>query len=116
MSKAKHTAGPWSYDGEDIDSEAAQLIAAETGLTHDGYEIFSVDADGDVDEPIGTALNEEDAKLIAAAPDLLAAAQAIRDDIESEVEQRQTSGNDEYWQPLKEKLEKLDAAIIKAIQ
>jgi hypothetical protein len=77
---AKHTPGPWSYDGEDIDSEAAHLVAEEMGLSHDGYEIFSIDAEGDVYMPIGTALNEEDARLIAAAPDMAEALQRIASD------------------------------------
>lgn len=73
------TPGPWAYDGEDIDSDAARLVAEEAGLDHDGYEIFSTDAEGQVDMPIGTALEEGDARLMSASLDLL----EVAEDLES---------------------------------
>src|ERR1019366_8216550 len=73
------TAGPWAYDGEDIDSDAARLVAKEAGLEHDGYEIFSLDTDGQVEMPIGTALEEGDARLMSASLELL----EVAEDLES---------------------------------
>ena len=59
MSDTKSTPGPWDYDGDDS--------VASQDWEGDGYEIFSRDSNGDIDEPIGTALTEEDARLIAEA-------------------------------------------------
>lgn len=67
---AKHTGGEWKFDGEDMDNESC---ASWGGF---GYEIFAVDSDGDILEPIGMALNEEDARLMVASPKLLAALEA----------------------------------------
>lgn len=69
----KPTPGFWAYDGEDINSDSAHLIAEEMEFEHAGYEIFSVDENGEVNEPVGTAFYESDARLMAAAPRMLAA-------------------------------------------
>ena len=64
----KHTPRPWFYDGENMDSEAAASYGGN------GYEIFTRDAQGEVDIPIaGEVIEEADARLIAAAPELLEA-------------------------------------------
>jgi len=100
------TPGPWSYDGEDIDSEVAHLVAEEMGLSHDGYEIFSVDADGEVDMPIGTALDEENARLIAAAPDMAIALKKML--------AWHNGTNEKKYQPMQSIMEEACAALAKA--
>jgi hypothetical protein len=57
---------------------------------------------------------EANASLIAAAPEMLAALKALLPEVDAEVEQRQTSGNDEYWQGLKALSDTGHAAIAKA--
>lgn len=46
--------------------------------------------------------------------DMLAALSALLPEIDSEIEQRQTSGNDEYWQGLKALSDAGHAAVAKA--
>lgn len=64
------TPWPWETDGDDIDNVSAQLVAAEEGTEHDGWEVFRA---GDPSEPIGTALIEADARFYAQAPSDIAA-------------------------------------------
>ena len=54
------------------------------------------------------------ARLIAAAPDLLEACEVALSEINLEVEQRKNSGNDEYWQGLQQISDQVYAAIRKA--
>lgn len=56
----------------------------------------------------------EVARIIAAAPNVFAALKALLPEIDAEVEQRQTSGNDEYWQGLKALSDAAHAAVRKA--
>lgn len=49
-----------------------------------------------------------------AAPDMLAALKALLPEVDSEIEQRQTSGNDEYWEDLKALSDAGHAAVAKA--
>jgi len=65
---AKHTPGPWFYDGEDT--------AASMDWEGCGYEVFTRDAEGSVEDPVCFALEEEDARLIAAAPEMAKALNA----------------------------------------
>jgi len=66
MSKSQHTQGPWYYDGED--TYASESYGGR------GFEIFTRDKNGIIwDSVCGEVINEEDARLIAAAPDLLEA-------------------------------------------
>lgn len=62
-----YTKGTWAYDGEDMDSCAAHLVAEEEGLEHNGYELFSVDENDEVNEPIGSVLEEDDVIAIVTA-------------------------------------------------
>ncbi len=76
MSAAKHTPGPWeawtdkpSSSGEcEVRSEGGRLIAWAKGITDDG--------------PNNRGLANENARLIAAAPELLAACEAAAPVIE----------------------------------
>lgn len=79
MSAAGHTPGPWSYDGDGFESAAA----ADTGT--DGYTVFSVDAEGqlvenicNIDDAGDDLISEANARLIAAAPELLEALRNTR--------------------------------------
>lgn len=54
----------------------------------------------------------EERRLQAAA--LLEALKALLPEVDSEIEQRQTSGNDEYWQGLKALSDAAHAAVRKA--
>ena len=72
--KTDHTPGPWYYDGDGFDNEAAKDCGTE------GYAIFSKDDDGvpkdnicEVSDQLDDTESEANAALIAAAPDLLAA-------------------------------------------
>lgn len=53
MKQESHTSTPWFYDDDDMDGNC--------------YELFTRDEDGNVDEPIGSVLNEEDAAMIVKA-------------------------------------------------
>lgn len=58
---SKHTPGPWFFES-----------------SGEAYEIFICDENGDVvDSVAGEVVNEEDARLIAAAPELLEALQEV---------------------------------------
>lgn len=57
--ESKHTPGPWDYDGQDAI----------------GFEVFTRDESGEVSDSVGYVSTEEDARLIAAAPELLEALQ-----------------------------------------
>lgn len=69
MSDAQHTPGKWGYDGEDT--------AASQDWDGDGYEIFVRDGNGEIIESIASTTEEADARLIAAAPDLLEALETV---------------------------------------
>jgi len=58
--KAAHTPGPWHFDGESIYNDAAEIIVLR--LKSNSYN---------------SAVNIANARLIAAAPELLAALQGI---------------------------------------
>lgn len=62
MSKPSHTPGPWSYSFESVDPEWA-VVSMKGGLV-----VANVNADH---------RQEANARLIAAAPDLLAALKAL---------------------------------------
>lgn len=76
--ETKHTPGPWEFDGDGFDS-----LAAEDSGT-DGYEIYSVDKNGQVLESVAYASIQLDddialanCRLIASAPELLEALEYI---------------------------------------
>jgi hypothetical protein len=66
MADAKHTPGPWTY--------VENIEACYAFGTNEGWEV------GNADEQVGLAFvpgREANARLIAAAPDLLAALEAL---------------------------------------
>ena len=71
MSNAKHTPGPWKYDGDGFDSCSAADCGTEgyTVMDDDCFPICQIDDRIDDDEC------EANARLIAAAPELLDALQ-----------------------------------------
>lgn len=78
MTSTKHTPGPWFYDGDGFDS----LADADCGT--DGYEVFTKDEHGDVNQPVCSLADtcdenetEANANLIAASPDLLQALEKL---------------------------------------
>lgn len=56
----------------------------------------------------------EGARVIAAAPDAIAALKSLLPEIDAEIEQRRTSGNDEDWHGLKVLADAGHAAVAKA--
>lgn len=80
MTQVKHTPGPWDCVGEGYDSMAARDCWSA------GYAVISRDANGEFDENICLIDEQSDdavafanARLIAAAPDLLAALKDMND-------------------------------------
>jgi len=73
-----HTPGPWRAEGKQVRGPAAGLIATAGG---DFYDDGRKDANGwTFTPPLDTAAN---ARLIAAAPELLAALIRMRDEFNS---------------------------------
>jgi len=73
-----HTPGPWYTEGKQVRGLASGLIATVGG---DFYDDGRTDADGwTFTPPLDTAAN---ARLIAAAPELLAALARMRDEFNS---------------------------------
>ena len=70
---AQHTPAPWSFTNEPYD-DGTPYISVFAGKRHsgDGFNICGI-------------IRPEDARLIAAAPDLLAALQDCADDLEAEI-------------------------------
>lgn len=72
-----HTLGPWHYDGDGFDSEAAK------DFDTDGYIVMSMHPEDmyspicEVCEHISSEEAEANARLIAAAPDLLEACELL---------------------------------------
>lgn len=82
-----YTPGPWS--------------AWDRGI---GWEVHGADGEA-INSGFRETFSREDAALISAAPDLLAALIALRDEL---------SGVDRWWGSLREAAEAADAAIAKA--
>jgi hypothetical protein len=75
----QHTPGPWKVYFDDVYKEGEPVI--------EGVSVVGVpDKDGDETEQIAYIINDsvDDARLIAAAPDLLAALKNLRDWIEEQ--------------------------------
>ena len=91
--KHSHTPGPWTARqwcyGEGI----------EWGVGNSNECILGVFRVWNNLRPQDTE-TKANADLAAAAPDLLAACEAALTEIDLELEQRKTSGNDEYWKDL----------------
>jgi len=94
-SPPKHTPGPWEYDGDGFDSVAAQDCGT------DGYIVFPRDKDGDPDAPvceISDRLDDDEAeanaRLIAAAPELLNALQNLMNGIDTNMVRIETDADE----------------------
>lgn len=72
MSKTKHTPGPWKV-GEENEFEAYEFVSI---TTESGVQIGDVSSDGCVDDE-----THANARLIAAAPDMLAALKQIESEM-----------------------------------
>lgn len=99
----KHTPGPWFYTQEGV---AAYGIVGQ-----DGHSVVHLSA---LLNSVGHRDIEANARLIAAAPDLLASLTECLREIDAEIEQRQHSGNDEDWQELQRISNAGHAAMAKA--
>lgn len=99
----KHTPGPWEHRG----------LTMISGRNVDGcmFTLANVTPAGDLHNAAECAAN---ARLIAAAPELLAALRALLPDVDHEIEQRKHGGNDEDWQELDALSRAAHAAIAKA--
>jgi hypothetical protein len=89
-----HTSGPWL-----VDNRRADIVRSASGT------VIAVFDNGN---------KEANAALGAAAPDLLDALKGLLPEVDAEIEQRQHSGNDEYWQGLKKLSDAAHFAVIKA--
>lgn len=113
MTNGKHTPGPWHYIGDGFDSCAA----ADCGT--DGYTVITRDSEGafegticEIDYQNDDAEAEANARLIAAAPELLEALEGMFEDFISIPEMRDKP---EYIaKVVAERKEKARAAIAKA--
>jgi len=77
--EAKHTPGPWSTEGADNCNYMAEPDHASHRIVGDGWTIAMVLCDvGEL-----AAASEPNARLMAAAPDLLAACKAVLDEGET---------------------------------
>ena len=70
MSETKHTPGPWETDRNNV--HLTQIATIHQCLNNDWVEVWSPNALGASEEEM-----EANARLIAAAPDLLAALESI---------------------------------------
>jgi hypothetical protein len=104
---AKHTPGPWEYDSDEGDYGEARLIVRNNEVHPQGPFVVSV---------INQSRGEEskaNARLIAAAPELLGAAEAALSDISGWLRDRMYS-DDDAMDGLTEMENKLSAAIARA--
>jgi len=101
MAEMKHTPGPWSLS-EKYHSVNVRAV--------DGPYV----ADCNASAAIGWETKQANARLIAAAPDMKAALLPLLEAVDEEIEQRKSSGNDEYWQGLQALSDARHAAIAKA--
>lgn len=114
--RARHTPGPWLIDKQRGNEIA--ILGPAKGATHHGqrdlWEVASVDLFIGL-ESFETSEILANARLIAAAPDLLAALKSVRDFVESELAQRGIEDVD-YPDKLRagRALDQIDAAIRKA--
>ena len=100
------TPGPWFMEphADTVNVSAAGRVGrVEIAAVEIGFFSDEVNAE-----------QSANAQLIATAPELYDALADLLIDVENEIEQRQTSGNDEYWQPLEAKAKAARAAIAKA--
>lgn len=121
---SKHTPGPWriephykcGWKGTAKDPtpnrwQAIYVSGQERGAK--GIVVNIGIKGGEVDD-YWLSIKEADARLIEAAPDMLEALKALLPEVDAEIEQRQTSGSDEYWLGLKALSDTARAAIAKA--
>lgn len=98
----QHTKGPWRFTDDFIGVWDA-----------DARRIANLDSDGS--PYIGLDETLANAALIAAAPDLLAALEAVIDDLDSGIQDAQDNGASETWiAAAKKRLRAARAAIAKA--
>ena len=111
--EAKFTKGPWHKSGwksaeVSIGIPGAEKIEIRSAAPTWGVASVYIIRDSDRE------IQEANAALIVAAPKLYDAAEEILPDIESEIEQRKYSGNDEDWRDLERKANALRAALAEA--
>ena len=103
MTEARHTPGPWAVEQLEVDVAAGVYRVSKFGIA----------CRKDVARLIHS---RTDARLIAAAPEMLEALQEIRPEIEREIEQRELCGSpeDKYVQRIAKPWRKCWDAIAKA--
>lgn len=115
-----HTPGPWSVEPLQWDHGASIAIVSSGP---DAYIVATIAPENEEDEPdMHTAkrgpCDEANARLMAAAPELLCVARLALDFVERESEQRDSSGEtvpgSEYVNEPKALIAELSAAIAKA--
>lgn len=104
--QATHTPGPWELKGERVDGKC---IFVEND--HDGWHRLAVEVDSD---DCDTATAWANARLIAAAPELLEACRAALPLISAEADRRRDSGVPGYETEMDDLAGVLRAALAKA--
>ncbi len=107
----KATPGPWVVVNGNRGPRQAAAWICTIGNNPGDPAVFSTVLDGD---KFVFGDKAADAHLIAAAPDMLAALKALLPEVDAEIDQRQTSGIDEYWRGLKALSDACHAAVRKA--
>jgi len=109
----QHTPGPWFW--------ALDKINQRTNLMRSGSGDYVASPQADMGDyglsvDCWTDISHADAALIEAAPNMLEALKAVREFVESEVENRGAAGSDhsDYQNEAQEALDIIDAAIAKA--
>lgn len=118
MSQAQHTPGPWTYEGGHTHRQFnIRMLGHLIGTRDEAKHICTVN-----NLPPHVLANrdpvtaEANARLIAAAPDLLAALQYAAQFLADEVEQRGLAGSEmtDYQDEAVQALDRVEAAIANA--
>lgn len=111
MDKPKHTPGPWRWEHEWKEDQYSPMDDGCMGILEPGVLYYGMDGSESIYCP-----NEADARLIAAAPELLEACYEMKQYNMSILNRRMEGpyANDGYCKELQRQLKILDAAIAKA--
>lgn len=105
MSAHKHTPGPWSIKGASLNECKVLIPASKSGWPDDMQPIGAYGAD---------RLSEANARLIAAAPELLSAAQNALQNLKRNLASQASCGLPHMGDDEHEAIRLLEAAITKA--
>lgn len=87
MSKLEHTAGPWTFKKQNPKDFSGM------GSWGSVYEVTSVRGREAAEEYIGFTLDKANARLVAAAPEMLTVLKGCRDMLRESAKQHRLSGN-----------------------